>query len=185
MFAFDFVLAMVLLTAPPDDPGPAVAPRLFAYLQPALQSLALRWEILDPREVRTVLVRANDLPADLKMLRRRYHDLIDAPLVDDALRFPEPAVIGELLAFNRSYRQHLEARLSAGVMNTTELSKALEETDRLYKVWSSLRDAHCDSYYVTLRRHALKQLRELVGVEAYFCGTLPPHVPVWRFQRID
>jgi hypothetical protein len=38
---------------------------------------------------------------------------------------------------------------------------------------------------VTVRRQALKKLRETVGEDAYWSGCLPPHVPVWRFARID
>jgi len=38
---------------------------------------------------------------------------------------------------------------------------------------------------VTVRRGALKKLQDMVGSEAYFSGKLPPHVPVWRFQRIE
>ena len=26
---------------------------------------------------------------------------------------------------------------------------------------------------------------EMVGAEAYDAGQLPPHVPMWRFERID
>ena len=185
MFRFDCLMAAVLLAAPPDAPAPAVSPALFAYLQPALRALALETEVLDPREVRSVLVRAEDLPADLKLLRRRTHDLAGAPMLDDSLRFPEQVAVSDMLAFNRAYRQNVEKRLAAGVMNPAELSQALEETDQLYKVWNNVRDARCDSYYVTVRRHALKRLRELVGPQAYFCGRLPPHVPIWRFQRID
>jgi hypothetical protein len=35
-----------------------------------------------------------------------------------------------------------------------------------------------------VRRQALKQLRTLIGAEAYYTGQLPPHVPLWRFEEI-
>ena len=37
--------------------------------------LAVQWEILDPGEVRYVLTRSEDFASDLKLLRRRYHEL--------------------------------------------------------------------------------------------------------------
>jgi hypothetical protein len=48
-----------------------------------------------------------------------------------------------------------------------------------------VRDARCDYYYVTVRRLALKRLRELVGDEAYYAGNLPPCVPIWRLQEMN
>ena len=61
----------------------------------------------------------------------------------------------------------------------------LAETDRLYLVWDAVRDARCDFYYVTVRRQALKKLRDLVGDEAYATGELPPNVPTWRFREAE
>ena len=37
---------------------------------------------------------------------------------------------------------------------------AMKETDRLYHVWDAVRDSRCDYYYVTVRRQALKKLKE-------------------------
>ena len=47
------------------------------------------------------------------------------------------------------------------------------------------RHAACEYYYVTVRRQALKKLKEMIGDQAYYSGSLPPHVPVWRFARGD
>ncbi|HXG10455.1 MAG TPA: hypothetical protein VNK04_11900 [Gemmataceae bacterium] len=185
MLPFDYLLAVALLTAPPEAPEPSVSADAYARLQPVLQAAALKWEILDQREVRYVLTRPEDFASDLKLLRRRYHDLIDAPPLMDCLRFPDRAVVSELLAFNRAYRQHLDTCLTVELVHWWELREALQETDRLYQVWDTVRDARCDYYYVTVRRQALKRLREMLGEEAYYSGTLPPHVPIWRFQRID
>ena len=66
-----------------------------------------------------------------------------------------------------------------------EVRAILQETDQLYQIWDTVRDARCEYYYVTVRRQALKRLREALGDEAYFSGRLPPHVPLWRFQQID
>jgi hypothetical protein len=185
MFPFDYLLAAALLTASPEAAEPTVSNDDYTRLQPTLQTLAVEWEILDAREVRYVLTRPEDFAADIKLLRRRWNDLADAPRLHDCLRFPERAVISDLLAFNRAYRQHLDTCMTVELVRWWELRESLQETDRLYQVWDTVRDARCDYYYVTVRRQALKRLREMLGEEAYYSGCLPPHVPVWRFQRID
>src|SRR5204862_3037887 len=88
MLTFDYLLAAVLLAAPADR-DVAVGPDLFGTVGPAVQQLALKWEILDPREVRYVLTRPEDFAADLKLLQRRYPELANAPPVNDCLRFPD------------------------------------------------------------------------------------------------
>jgi hypothetical protein len=185
MFRIDYLLALCLLTSSPDGTDPPVDPKHFNVLKPTLQSLCVDWEILDPREVRYILTRPEDFASDLALLRRRYQELADAPALCDCSRFPEREVINELLAFNRSYRQHLGVRQPVELAHWWEFRAALQETDYLYQVWDTVRDARCDYYYVTVRRQALKKLREIVGEEAYYMGQLPPHVPLWRFQEMD
>jgi hypothetical protein len=185
MSAFDYLMAVALLTAPVDTAEPTLTADTHQKLQATLQALAIQWEILDPREVRYVLTRAEDFASDIKLLRRRYHDLADAPALQDCQRFPDRSTVSDLLAFNRAYRQHLDVRQPLELPNWWDLREAVQETDRLYQVWDTVRDARCEYYYVTVRRQALKKLREMIGDESYFGGTLPPHVPLWRFKRID
>jgi hypothetical protein len=185
MVPFDYLLAVALLTGPSDITEATVCPDTFASVSPTLQSLAIQWEILDPREVRYVLTRPEDFVSDLKLLRRRYQELADAPPLTDSYRFPDRASVSELLAFNRSYRQQLDSRQSVELVRWWELREAVQEVDRLYAIWDTVRDARCDYYYVTVRRQALKRLKDTLGQEAYYRGDLPPHIPLWRFQRID
>src|SRR5215472_6522695 len=135
MFGYECVMAVALLTAPPGALDGADPPPDYASLRPALQQLAVHWEILDPREVRYVLARAEDFQADLKLLRRRYHNLGDAPRLCECSRFPDRAVVNDLLTFNRSYRQFLSVRQPVDLIHGDELRVALNETDRLYQVW--------------------------------------------------
>ena len=121
-------------------------------------------------------------PANL--LRRRHGELKNVPSIADSQRFPERAAVNDLLAFNRAYRQHIDVRQPLELLNWWELRVALQETDHLYQVWDAVRDARCDYYYVTVRRLALKRLRDLVGEEAYYSSNLPPCVPLWRFEQI-
>jgi hypothetical protein len=185
MFPLNYALAVALLTSPPDTQEPPSAFAPYATVRPTLQALALSWEVLDERECSYVLTRPEDLASDLKMVRRRHDDLADAPPLYDCLRFPDRNVASDLLAFNRAYRQHLSSRQELEVTRRWELHEAVEETDRLFTIWDYVRDSRCEVYYVNVRRQALKKLRDAVGMKAYYSGTLPPHVPVWRFARID
>lgn len=185
MVSVHHVLALVLLTAPPGSSGFDALPAATPALRTSLQRLAVDWEILDPREVRYILARPEDFASDLNLLRRRYRDLQNAPTVDDCARFPSRNAVNDLLAFNRAYRQHIDVRQPVELIHWWELRMALQETDRLYQVWDAVRDARCDYYYVTVRRQALKRLRDLIGEEAYYSATLPPCVPLWRYRNID
>jgi hypothetical protein len=182
----DLILAAALLTgsAPAELQAPTAAHTVFPTARFALLSLALEWEILDPRETRYVLTRPDDLSSDLKMLQGRYQDLIDAPPLADAQRFPDRAIVNELLVFNRAYRSYVELRQPTEMAHLNDLRAVQREVDYLYQVWDAVRDARCEYYYVTVRRQALKRLRELLGDEAYYKGDLPPHVPIWRFREL-
>jgi len=185
MSGFEYLLAVALLTGAPDAPEAVGAPELYAKVRPVLQQVAIQWEILDPREVRYVLVHDEDFFNDLNLLRRRYQELAGAPALNDCWRFPDRNTINELLSLNRNYRQRMDLRQPLELSRSGELRAAVQETDQLYQVWDTLRDARCEYYYVTVRRQALKKLRESIGDERYFTGTLPPCVPLWRFQPVD
>lgn len=182
----EWLLAAALLTSDPPlelaDPG--ALREQFHSLRVPLTRLALGWEILDQRETRFVLTKPEELDADLAMLRRRYQELRVAPPLDDAQRFPDRAVVNELLVFNRAYRKFLEERQPVDSLHAEELRIVQREVDQLYQVWDAVRDARCEYYYVTVRRQALKRLRELLSEDDYDHGALPPHVPTWRFQTI-
>jgi hypothetical protein len=185
MLPCDYLLAVALLTASPGASDSAAMPPLYAAMRLPVQALAVKWEILDPREVRYILARSEDFGSDLNLLRRRYHDLAAAPSVVDCYRFPDRAQVNDLLAFNRAYRQHIDTRQPVELVHWWDLRVAIQEADRLYQIWDTVRDARCDYYYITVRRQALKRLREMLGDDAYYAGNLPPCVPVWRFQKID
>src|SRR5271166_5583129 len=185
MLQLDYMLAVALLACGTEVGEIPQSWDGLATVRPTLQAVAVAHEVLDPREVRYVLTRSEDFVADLKLLRRRHRELADAPPLQDCMRFPDRALINELLAFNRAYRQYLDNRQALEQAYWWELREAVQETERLYQVWDTVRDARCDYYYVTVRRQALKKLRETVGEDAYWSGCLPPHVPVWRFARID
>jgi hypothetical protein len=178
------VLAAMLLTTPPGVAELAPNEDQWPAVRDCVHALAVRWEILDPRETRYVLTRPEDFSGDLNMLRRRYVELQDAPKVADGERFPDRAMVNELVRFNRSYLKHLQQRQQMEVDRADALRAVMWETDRLYQVWDAVRDARCGFYYVTVRRHALVKLKELIGEEAYKTANLPPSVPLWRFEEM-
>jgi len=182
MFPFVYLLAIFLLMT---DFDLGINPDWFVNLRETMQKIAIGWEILDPREVRYVLTRSEDFSSDLKLLRRRHADLFDAPPMYDCQRFPDRALISDLLAFNRAYRNHLNELVKIEFVHPWELRQATQDTDKLYQVWDTLRDARCDYFYITVRRQALKRLREYLGPEDYYAGNLPPYVPLWFYRRIE
>jgi hypothetical protein len=185
MFTFKYVLAATLLTASPDCPELHDAAAAHRELGPALRAVAVDWEILDPRETGYVLARPLDFLADLKLLQGRYQELVNAPRLEECNRLPERSLVKEFLAFNRAFASDLKNRLALDTVHEEELRAALAETEHLYRFWDNVRDARCDYYYITVRRRALQELRELIGAEAYYSGQLPPHVPVWRLPVLE
>ena len=180
-----YLLAVVLLSNPQGTADPPNLASMHAQLARPLQTIAVQWQILDPREVKDILARPEDFLSDLSLVRRRYRELANAPAVEDSQRFPDRALVNDLLAFNRAYRQYIDVRQPVELVHWWELRVTLQETERLYQIWDQVREANCDYYYVGVRRTALKKLRELVGDEAYYSGNLPPVVPSWRFRSND
>jgi hypothetical protein len=179
---FRLLTAVVLLTGPTahfDLPENAAS---HAGCAGALRLLALHLEILDPLETH-VLAHAPEFAADLKVLRGRYQEFAAAPRLHECFRLPERALVEDLLAFNRSFQKDLKDRLALDRIHAADLQTALEETEQLFQVWDAVREARCEYYYVTARRQALQQLRNLVGMDAFYTGQLPPHVPLWRIPE--
>ncbi len=183
MFTYDCVLAAVLLTAPaaPAPPPESGAAACLEWVRPALVQLALDAEIVDGREDRFRPATPADAAADLKELTGRYAEYLSAPQLEECHWFPPRRLVNDFLTFNRAYRNDLLTRLALDPVHAEELRTAVAETDQLYLIWESLRDARCEYYYVTVRRQALRQLRDLIGMEAFYRGQLPPHVPAWHF----
>jgi hypothetical protein len=181
MFSCEIVLAAVLLSAPKDLPVLAEQATWVEAMRPCVLALAIDAEILDPRERAFLIMQ--DPAGDLAMLRGRNEEFARAPLLDECQRFPERKLINDFLALNRSYRNDLNARLAIDLVHMEELRTAICETDQLYQVWDTVRDARCDYYYVTVRRQSLQLLRDLIGAEAFYSGQMPPNVPVRHFPR--
>lgn len=167
-------LLLCLLSAPPDAPtNVAFSPTLAK----ALTQEAVRLEILDQREVRYVLMRAEDFQADLNLIRRRVQSLADAPHLDTAPMLSREEIT-ELIGVNRAYHRHLSVRQAVELHHYWEIKDLLGTTDQLFNTLDAARDAQCLYYYVTARRQALRKLRDAIGPEAFYAGRLPFPIPV-------
>jgi hypothetical protein len=180
----DLILAAALLTAPVNTPEQTPAEDAWPAIRDALHKTAVDWEIMDPRETRYVLAAREDFEVDLNLLRKRHADLADAPKLADTQRLPDRRTVNELIRFNRAYRKTLEERMVWEADRSDLFCAAMQETDRMYRQWDAARDAQCDFYYVTVRRAALKRLRDAIGADAFATGHMPHYVPAWRFAPV-
>ena len=89
MVSSHYILAVVLLSNPPGTADQAKIAAMHAQLARPIQALAVQWQILDQRETKDILSRPEDFLSDLTLVRRRYHDLRNAPAVEDSQRFPD------------------------------------------------------------------------------------------------
>lgn len=185
MFPLDYLVAAALLTAPSSGEDPPGSSERYAGLLPTIKTIGISWEILDSREALYLLLRQEDFRSDMNLLRERFHELLDAPPLADCIRFPARVHVSELLQFNRGFREHLEKCRVAGTTPDAHYEEMLDEVERLYQIWDAIRDCRCEYYYITVRRQALKKARDMMGEEAFYSGKYPPHVPTWRFRRVD
>lgn len=152
-------------------------------LRPYVVDLARYWELMDAREEKFLFHKPEEFPGDLSLLQKRFTDLQDAPPLSDCMKFPDRALVNDLLSFNRNYKSFVEEGEAMEMRHVWERMEVIREVDKLYQIWDLVRDARCEYYYVTVRRQSLKKLKEAIGEEAYHNGVLPPHVPVWRFYQ--
>lgn len=184
MFIYEYALAAVLITTPARDIPAEFMPPWHEPWRAILIDAAVKMELLDAREAPTILVDRHALLQDLELIHARFEELKHAPLIEECRRFPRRDLINDFLAFNRAYRSDLSEQMALDRLHAEELRGAIHETDQLYHIWTAVRDARSEFYYVPVRRRALLSVRRLVGDEAFYSGRLPPHVPTWRFPPL-
>jgi hypothetical protein len=146
-----------------------------------VRHISLAWQIMDPREARYVCARIEDAPTDLKLLRRRYKECHDWPMVEEACIFPDRVCLTNLLSFNRAYRSYLDNRVMIELTLWWDLRTAIQRCDELYHNLDLVRDAKCEYYYVTVRRGALQKLVDKFG--SLYLVPLE-FVPLEYFERV-
>jgi len=176
----DLVFAAFLLTTPAGTYEPTPPDDRWVAVTAGLQKLAIDWEILDKREAGYVLTKKDEFNNDVNMLRRRLSEFADAPKLVEQGRLPDRQTANDLIRLNRDYRKQLDDRRILELDRAEELTSVVRETDQLYQVWDAIRDARCEFYYVTVRRQALKKIRDMVGDPAYMASKMPPALPTWH-----
>lgn len=179
----DTLLVGLLLALPPGVPEPHPGER-FEALAKAGQTVALSQGWMDERETRYTLTRPDDWQADLDTIRRRREELADAPPLSDVHRLPPRDDLIAAIEFNRRFRRRVWERADLELDRSEALREVVAEADLIYAVYDAARDARCEFYYSTVRRQALKRLRNLLGDAAYNRCELPPCVPLWRFNEL-
>src|SRR5262245_39249314 len=114
------LFALVMILSPLDAEIPAISVGGFAQVRLPLLTSALQLQIIDPYEVPYFFMDWSDFGADLTQLRGRYRELRPAPLVEEALRFPDAKTLADWLYFNRSYRREIETRQRLDQMHSPE-----------------------------------------------------------------
>ena len=168
------LLTALLILSPITPPVPHKAP---APAWQALKRVALRLEVVGPGEL-----WIDDYRSEVGYVRTHWRELADAPPLADAYWLPPAAVAREWRCFNLRYQQGVQQRRAAEAHHREEWSDALQEAEQICEILFLVETAASPNKSWVCRRQALRQLRELLGPEAYAAGRLPPCVPLWRFQ---
>ena len=73
----------------------------------------------------------------------------------------------------------------ARVAGAGAISLARHTSQKVLLLEGDLRQPELASTFGLPSLRGLGECSELIGAEAYYSATLPPCVPLWRFQRID
>lgn len=189
----DCFLALFLLTAPVPDATAAWALEQMPQLQSSVLAAAVELELADPRETTWIFqpwepyeTDATEYRRGLDLLRGRHRELAGAPPLRDCLRFPPHASIEPQISFNRAHRDWLVGQREVEPYTTDQQlwQDWIDETDEIHAVLIRARNAQCDYWHVPQRREELGQLRELLGLDAFYSGRLPPAAPFGRFTEV-
>jgi hypothetical protein len=195
MMTCDLLLAALLLTAPaipaPEATGPDGDPtKLTEALHGAGRNMgnwaeAVRAALLVAM-VDAELMEAGETGAyisgsnyyyGLEHLRERWRDLEAAPAVCEAGRFPSWSVLEAWVQLNYRVREALAERQKVDAANWDELRAAIAEMSRVGAALQLAARAASPLHAAACRRRALRDLREMIGPEAFYSGRLPSPVP--------
>lgn len=132
MSASDLILGAALLTAPYGTPETVHNDADWPTIRDAVHKTAVDWEIMDPREVRYVLVVREDFQADLDLLRQRYDELKDAPRLAECARLPDRRHVNEAIKFNRAFKRSIEDRLAWEADRVDVFTQALRDDSAIF-----------------------------------------------------
>lgn len=174
---YDLIRAEAVLHGPEDDEVLVVEPRLAS----ALRTVAVRLEVMDPREARYYGFGVAP-GVEVNMLRARVLALKDAPSIGAAERLPSVVTIQEGLEFARGYRDFLLDRAAWEADRESLLVAAAAEQQSLIDFWNDAQMAKSEVYYLSARRAALGRVRDRMGSDRFAAGQWPDFVPAWSFS---
>lgn len=117
------------------------------------------------------------------LLQRCFWEAIWLPPAGDGFRFGHAN--DEAIQFSCGFIAYCRGQAELESWRAREWEGLISETEELQRVWRLAIQTRVTGAWVLQRRRALRDLRELIGDEAYEAGILPPVVPVWRFRVID
>lgn len=182
MFGRELAFAISLIVAPIGTPLPDLDADDWLQVQSALHRVCIDWELVDEREKRYIFSKPESLLDDIENVRRRRENLVGAPRVIDAQRFPSRAIANRMLEENNALRCSIESRMELETDRRSGFRIALYELSEIQCVWSLVQRAQATSYLVWHRREFLKKLLDELGHDDYAAAKLPPSTPIWRFR---
>lgn len=170
-----YVACLILSPTEPD-----VSSQQNPEIWEALKEISVGLELVGPHEN-----WASDFRSELRYVRHYWRTLNDAPTLGDCCVLPPAWLVQDLCRLNEQYQCHLQMQQVMYPHRADDFNEVLREAKKLHAVWDSVRRATGPNQAWAYRRRMLRQLKEMVGEEAYYAGRLPPSVPLWRFQSLD
>ena len=146
----------------------------------ALKEISLDLEIVGPHEN-----WASDFRSELRYVRHYWRLLQNAPRLADCQALPANSFACDQCRFNEEFQCCLQSQQVLFTHRMDDLNDVLRRPGNCTRTWDCLRRASAADQTWAYRRRMLVQLRELVGMDAYYNGRMPPCVPLWTFKEVD
>ena len=172
-----YCYVIFLILCPTD---PQVSSQAPPQAWQALKEISLALEIVGPHEN-----WASDFRSELRYVRYYWGLLRYAPRLADCCGLPSNSLACEQCRFNEEYQCYLQTQQCIFTHRTDDLGEVLRATRQLHQAWDCLRRASAANQAWAYRRRMLVELRDLIGMNAYYNGRMPPSVPMWCFKEIE
>lgn len=156
----------------------------------SLRRVAVRMQLHCPSDIRfdsdsefpsneSLFSKPEEVLTDINIVRYRLLQCRDCPRTESLRRFNRQEVLHGL-AVNRAYQEHLRRRMEFEHDRRDILRAALIEVQEISQVYDKLDDAF-RSLSIVYTRQALRDVRRMIGQEAFERGQLPFCLPRWQF----
>lgn len=156
----------------------------------SLRRVAVRLQLHSSRDIATdfeseigisqnIFVKPDEFLIDINIVRARLQECRDCPRIEMLCRFDRGEIFRGL-SVNRVYQEQLRRRMEFEHDRRDVLHEALIETRQIYAVYDRLDDAFRAPTTVYARQ-ALRDVRRMIGQEAFERGELPFCLPRWQF----